>query len=125
MVGSFVIQIMTKKKGTVVWLLVGMFGSSMSSDCFGRFLDQDTTRKKGTVVWPLVAISDCFGRFVTMLFGGFLDKITNYNRKKRYSHLAISWNVYYILLTYYTLVDRLSAMKLWAIYPGRKIPALT
>jgi hypothetical protein len=35
---------------------------------------------------------DCFGGFVAMLFGRFLDQITNYNQKKRYSHLAISWN---------------------------------
>ncbi len=123
--GSFVNQITTGKKGTVVWLLVGMFGGSMSLDCFGGFLDQIKTRKKGTVVWPTVAMSDCFGGFVAMFFGGFPDQITNYNRKKRYSHLAISWNVYCVLLTYYTLVDRPSAMTLWGIYPGRKIPALT
>ncbi len=68
--------------------------------------------------------SDCFGGFVAMFFSGFLNQITNYNRKKRYSRLAIGWNVYYILLTYYTLVDRLSTMMPWGIYPGRKIPAL-
>ncbi len=38
--------------------------------------------KKGTVVWPSVAMSDCFGGFVAMYFGGFLDQITNYGRKK-------------------------------------------
>jgi hypothetical protein len=73
LVGSFVYQITTGKKGTVVWPSVGMFGGSMSSDCFGRFLDQITTRKKGTAVWPLVAMSDCFGGFVAVFFGGFLD----------------------------------------------------
>jgi hypothetical protein len=114
LVGSFLDQI-TTKKGTVVWPLVGMFGGSMSSDCFGGFLDQITTGKKGTVVWPLVAMSDCFGGFVAMFFGGFLNQITNYNQKKRYSHLAIGWNIYYILLTHYTLVDRLSAMMPWGI----------
>ncbi len=98
---------------------------SMSLDCFGRFLDQITTEKKGTVVWPLVAMSDCFGGFVAKFFGRFLDQITNYDRKKRHSCLAIGWNVYYVLLTYYTLVDRPSAMTLWGIYPGRKILALT
>jgi hypothetical protein len=36
------------KKGTVVWPLVGMFGGSMSLDCFGGFLDQIMTRKIGT-----------------------------------------------------------------------------
>ncbi len=37
-----------RKKDTVVWPLVGMFGGSMSSDCFGGFLDQITTGKIGT-----------------------------------------------------------------------------
>jgi hypothetical protein len=55
----------------------------MSSNCFGGFLDQITTGKiKGTVVWPLVAMSDCFGGFVAMFFGRFLDQITNYDQKK-------------------------------------------
>jgi hypothetical protein len=27
--------------------------------------------------------SDCFGRFVAMFFGGFLDQITNYDWKKK------------------------------------------
>ncbi len=48
------------EKGTVVWPLVGMFGGSMSSDCFSGFLNQITTEKKGTVIWPSVA-----------MFGGF------------------------------------------------------
>jgi hypothetical protein len=71
--GSFVDQITTEKKGTVVWPSVGMFGGSISWDCFGGFLDQITTGKKGTVVWPLVAMLDCFGGFVPMFFGGFLN----------------------------------------------------
>ncbi len=33
--------------------------------------------------------------------------------------------LYYVLLTYYTLVDRPSAMTPWGIYPGRKILSLT
>ncbi len=33
--------------------------------------------------------SDCVGGFVAMFFSWFLDQITNYNRKKRYSCLAI------------------------------------
>jgi hypothetical protein len=46
-----------RKKGTVVWPLVRMFGGSMSSECFGGFLDQITTGKiEGTVVWPSVAM---------------------------------------------------------------------
>ena len=49
-------KITTGKKGTVVWPSVGMFGGSMSSDCFGGFLDQITIKKKGTVVWPSVAM---------------------------------------------------------------------
>jgi hypothetical protein len=36
-----------RKKGTVVWPSVRMFGGSMSSDCFGGFLDQITAGKKG------------------------------------------------------------------------------
>jgi hypothetical protein len=68
---------------------------------------------------------DCFGGFVTVFFGGFLNQITNYDRKERYSRLAIGWNIYYVILTYYTLVDGPSAMTPWGIYPGRKIPALT
>jgi hypothetical protein len=97
---------MTGKQGTVVWPSVGMFGDPMSLDCFSGFLDQIMTEKKGTVVWPLVAMFICFGRFVAMFFGGFLNQSTNYDREKRYSHLAIGWNVYYVLLTYYTLPSR-------------------
>ncbi len=92
---------------------------------FWRIPQSNYNRKKGTVVWPSVAMLDCFDGFVAIFFGGFLDQITNYDRKKGYSCLANSWNVYYILLTYYTLVDRPSAMALWRIYPGRKVPALT
>jgi hypothetical protein len=46
--GSFVDQITTKKNGTVVWPSVGMFGGSISLDCFGGFLHQITIGKKGT-----------------------------------------------------------------------------
>jgi hypothetical protein len=35
-----------KKKLTVVWPLVRMFGGSISLDCFGGFLNQITTGKK-------------------------------------------------------------------------------
>jgi hypothetical protein len=86
-----------RKKGTVVWPLVGMFGDSMSSDCFARILDRITTRKKGTVVWPSVAMSDCFGRFVAMFLGGFLDQITNYNRKKE----TVVWPLVGMSTTYF------------------------
>ncbi len=109
------------EKGTVIWPLVRMFGGSMISECFGGFLDQIKTGKiKGTVVWPLVAL---FGGSVPcariVLTGSKLRP------EKRYIHLAIGWNVYYLLLTYYTLVDRPSAMTPWGIYPGRKILAFT
>ncbi len=40
------IKLQPEKKGTVVWPSVGMFGGSISSDCFGGFLNQITTRKK-------------------------------------------------------------------------------
>jgi hypothetical protein len=43
--GGFVDQIMTGKKGTVIWPLVGMFGGSMSLHFFGGFLDQIMTGK--------------------------------------------------------------------------------
>jgi hypothetical protein len=47
LVGSFLDQITTKKnKGTVIWPLVGMFGGSISLDCFSWFLNQITTGKK-------------------------------------------------------------------------------
>ena len=43
----------------------------------------------GCNVWGVGSMSsDCFGGFVAMFFGGFLDQITNYDRKKRYSCLA-------------------------------------
>ncbi len=51
-------------------------------ECFGGFLDQITIGKKGTAIWPLVAMLDCFGGFVAIFFGRFLDQITNYNQKK-------------------------------------------
>jgi hypothetical protein len=108
------IKLRPENKGTVIWPSVGMFGGSMSLDCFSGFLNQITTGKKGTVVWPSVAMSDCFGGFAAMSFSGFLDQITNYD-KKMYSCLAIGWNVYYVLLTHYTLVDRPSAMTPWGI----------
>ncbi len=73
-----------KKNVTVVWPSVGMFRGSMSLDCFGGFLNQITTqKKKGTVIWPSFAMFDCFGGFVAMFFGGFLDQIINYDRKKK------------------------------------------
>jgi hypothetical protein len=65
------------------YLRVGMFGGSMSLDCFGGFLDQITTKNKGTVVWPSVAMLDCFGGFVAIFFCGFLDQITNYYQKQK------------------------------------------
>ncbi len=58
-------------------------------DCFGGFLDQKImTGKKGTVIWPSVAMTDCFGGFIAIFFSGFLDQITNYAWKKRYSRLG-------------------------------------
>ena len=56
------IKLRPEKKGTVIWPLVGMFGGSMSLDCFGGFLDQITNynQKKGTVVWPLVGMSTAY-----------------------------------------------------------------
>ncbi len=62
---------------TDCYLIVGMFGGSMSLDCFGGFFNQMTTVKKGTVVLLSVAMLDCFDGFVEIFFGGFLDQITN------------------------------------------------
>ncbi len=67
----------------VPWAWIVLAGSSIK-------LQQE---KKGTVIWPLVAMSDCFGGFVAMFFGRFLNQITNYDQKKRYSCLAIGWSV--------------------------------
>ncbi len=121
-----------RKKGTFIWPLVRMFGGSMSLDCFGGFLNQITTGKKGTVIWPSVAMfggSVPWARIVLVglllcFLAGSLIKLQITTRKKRYSCLAIGWNVYYVLLTYYTLVDRPFTMTPWGIYPGRKILAL-
>jgi hypothetical protein len=55
----------------------------MSSDCFGGSSIKLQLEKKGKVIWPSVAMLDCFGRFVAMFFGGFLDQITDYDRKKK------------------------------------------
>ncbi len=54
---GLLIKLQPEKKGTVIWPSFGMFGGSMSLDCFDGFLDQIIkTRKKGTVIWPLVAM---------------------------------------------------------------------
>jgi hypothetical protein len=63
--------------------LVGMFGGSIRLDCVGGFLNQIPPGKKGTVIWPSAAMLDCFGGFIAMFFGGFLDQITNYDHKKK------------------------------------------
>jgi hypothetical protein len=56
---------------------------------FRRVPQSNYNRKKGTVVWPLVAMSDYFGEFVAMFFGGFINQITQITTgKKRYSRLA-------------------------------------
>ncbi len=61
----------------------------MSLDCFGGFHDQITTGKKVQLSGHWLQCLggsmslDCFGRFVAMFFGGFLDQITNYDQKKK------------------------------------------
>jgi hypothetical protein len=40
------IKLQPERKGTVILPLVGMFGGSMSLDCFGGFLNQITTKKR-------------------------------------------------------------------------------
>jgi hypothetical protein len=119
LVSSFVNQITTGKKGTVLWPLVGMFGGSISLDCFGGFLDQITTRKKGTVVWPSVAMSDCFGGFVTMFFGGFLNQITNYDGKKIGTVIWLAYticntrNILFLLCLYLKQGNKLNVGIIW------------
>ncbi len=49
----------------------------------GSLIKLRPEKEEGTVVWSSVAMSDCFGRFIAMFFGGFLDQITNYGRKKK------------------------------------------
>jgi hypothetical protein len=91
LVGSFINQITTGKKGTVIWPSVRLFGGSMSSDCFGGFLNQITTEKKryshlaiGCNDWGVGSMSsNYFGGFVAMFFSRFLDQITNFDRKKK------------------------------------------
>jgi hypothetical protein len=70
-----------QKKGTVVWPLVGMFGGAWIVSVGSSI--KLNPEKKVTVIRPLVAMSDCFDRFVAMFFGGLLDQVTNYYRKKK------------------------------------------
>jgi hypothetical protein len=44
-------------------------------------------------------MSDCFGGFAAMFFGGFLDQITNYDRKKA----TVVWLAYTICNTHIIL----------------------
>jgi hypothetical protein len=80
----------------------------------------------GCNVWGVGSMSRIVlvGSLLCFLAGSLI-KLQITTKKKRYSCLAIGWNVYYVLLTYYTLVDRLSAMTPRGIYPGRKILAST
>jgi hypothetical protein len=42
---GLLIKLQPEKKGTLIWPSFGMFGGSMSSDCFDGFLNQNTTGK--------------------------------------------------------------------------------
>jgi hypothetical protein len=81
--GFFIDQITTKKKRysrlAVGWNVWGFHQLGL----IRRVPLSNYDLKKGTVIWPSVAMLDCFGGFVAMFFGGFLDQITNYNRKKK------------------------------------------
>ncbi len=81
------IKLRPEKKGTVVCRRLECLGVPSAWIVLAGSLIK-LRPEKGTVVWPLVAMSYCFGGFVAMFFGGFLDQITNYDRKKRYSRLA-------------------------------------
>jgi hypothetical protein len=60
--------------------------------------------KKDTVVWPLVAMSDYFGGFVAIFFGGFLDQITQITTGKKEQSSGsltpfatqVTFNFYYV-----------------------------
>ncbi len=93
MAGSFVNQITTGKKGTVVWPLVGMFGGYMSLDCFGGFLDQITTGKKVQLSGNRLQCQIVLAGSLLCFLAGSLIKLQITTRKKRYSYLAIGWNV--------------------------------
>ena len=120
------------KKGTVLWPLVGMFGGSMSSDCFGGFLDQITTRKKsysrlaiGCNVWGVPwARINLAGLLLCFLAGSSIKLQIMTGKKVQSSGHRLEC----LLRTFDLLhprVDRPSAMTPWGIYPGRKLPALT
>ena len=76
-----------QKKDTVVWPLVGMFGGSMSLDCFGGFLNQIMTGKKVQSSGHRLQCLE--GSMNSDCFGGFLDQITT--GKNRYRQPA-DWN---------------------------------
>ncbi len=78
-----------REKGSFVWPSVGMFGGSMSLECFGRFLNQITTGKKVQLsgLW-LQCLGgsvnlDCLGRLVAIVFlAGSLIKLQFTTGKK-------------------------------------------
>ncbi len=74
-----------------------------------------------------VAMSDCFGEFVALCFGGFLDQITNYDRKKD----TVVWlayticntrNILFLLCLYFKGGNKLNIGIVW--FEG-KAPART
>ncbi len=82
MAGSFVNQMTTGNKSTVVWLSVGMSGGSMSLDCFSGFLYLITTGKKVQLSGYQLQCRIVLTGLLLCFFGGFLDQITNFNKKK-------------------------------------------
>jgi hypothetical protein len=56
----------------------------------------------GCNVWEVGSMSsDCFGRFVAMFFGEFLDQITNYDRKNKGT---VVWSLVGMSTTYFWLI---------------------
>ena len=114
-----------RKKGSVIWPSVGMFGVQWAWIVLAGSLIKLRPKKKVQSSGHWLQCRLVLAGLSLYFLASSLIKLQIMTGKKRYSHLAIGWNVYYVLLTYYTLVDRPSAMTLWGIHPGRKILALT
>ncbi len=71
--GSFVDQITTRKKVQLSGRRLECLGVPSARIVLVGSSIKLRPEKKGTVIWPSVAILDCFGGFVAMFFGGFLD----------------------------------------------------
>ncbi len=80
MAGSLSIKLQREKKLQLSGCWLECLGVPSAWIVLAGSLIKLQPEKKGTVAWPSVAMSDCFGGFVAMFFGGFLNQITNYDR---------------------------------------------